>query len=87
MPGRSEQDYVVDPKLAHKSELLAITSTMEFHWYSISDGGGETEVACSKTSSPGGDLDRPRRVVKIEKLAILKATDLSSKLRKLDFRE
>lgn len=76
---RSQQDCIVDHKLEHKSELLAVTATLDCHWYSASDTQSQTE-------SRGQD-DEPTTNIKVELLAVLKKTDLCARLRKIDFRE
>ena len=78
VPCRAQQDCVVDQKLEHKSELLALTSALECHWYSVSE---------SKRPSSTGREEILREMIRIERLAVLKKVELCTKLRKLDFRE
>ncbi len=83
VPCRTQQDCVVEQRLEHKSELLAVTTSLDFHWYSVS------ESAVQHDSSP----DRPPQQeelpvgLRVELLAVLKKTELCTKLRKLDFRK
>lgn len=86
VPCRTQQDCVLDQKMEHKSELLAVTSSLECHWYSVY----EDEGTHLKSSSDGGvevKQDDSEIALRIEKLAVLKKTDLCAKLRKLDFRK
>lgn len=76
MPCPTQQDCVVDRKLEHKSDLIAVTSNLDYHWYSVIDNDGEVSSAEDQTAS-----------VEMELLAVLKRAELSTKLRKLDFRE
>ena len=87
-PGKLQQDYVVDEKFGHRSELLVVTTDFDFHWYCVNDyeshgerGGAETQeallVGCKE----------PREQIRVELLAVLKRTDLCTKLRKMAFRE
>ena len=85
VPCKTPQDCVVDQRLDHKSELLAVTTSLDFHWYSIS----ECALQSDKTSSPerATQQDVLPIALKVELLAVLKKTELCTKLRKLDFRE
>lgn len=70
----------MDHKQENKSELLAVTTTLDCHWYCVSDA--ETGVAERGMESREHD-----KCIEVELLAVLKRTDLSTKLRKMDFRE
>ena len=78
--GRSYQDCIVDHKLEHESELLAVTTTLDCHWYSVSDD--EAHQQAGTQEDEGGS-----KCIKVKLLAVLKRADLSTKLRKMDFRE
>ena len=73
---------MVDLKLECKSELVAVTSTLDCHWYSVSNGSPPSSLADNDMQQ-----DEVSGAMKVELLASLKKDDLSTKLRKLDFRE
>lgn len=90
-----QQDCIVDHKLEHKSGLLAMTTTLDCHWYSVSDAEpqeqtGQAGTGKQETGMAEGGMEADQeqsKCIKVELLAVLKRTDLSTKLRKMDFRE
>ena len=83
VPCTAKQDCVLDKKLDHKSELLAVTASLDLHWYSVSG----CAVNDSKPTSPEHSNQHAALPLKVELLAVLKKTELCTKLRKLDFRK
>lgn len=91
LPCRTNQDCVSEPKQQQKSELLAVSSSLDFHWFSVcevekvaspepretDDGGGQEE---EKEGSGEGDSSE----LVIERLAVLKKKDLGAELRQFD---
>jgi hypothetical protein len=78
---RSQVDCIVDQKAEHKSELFAVTTSLDCHWYSVSDAAEAHEHAELRECEEGPGC------ISVELLAVLKRPDLSTKLRKMDFRE
>lgn len=94
VPFRAQQDCVPDHKRDGNSELLAVTSDLDCHWYIISErlgmgvaSSGQLDGAERKETKREGKEERGGGGIKVELMAMLKKTDLCYKLRKMDFRE
>ena len=67
-----------------KSELLAISTSLDVHWFSVS------EIEREKSEEPSGEdeddttMERERAELVIESLAVLKKKDLGTELRQFD---
>ena len=72
VPCRTQQDCLFNEELDHRSELLAVTTDLDCHWYCVHECAAKHGEA---------------NVLKLELLAVLKKTELCTKLRKLDFRK
>lgn len=77
----AQQDCVVDQRSECSSNLLAVTSSLDCQWFSVSDvqmpsGGVEPE-----------QVEESHIWVRVQRVAVLKKADLCTKLRKLDFRK
>ena len=91
---KPQQDCIVDHKLEHKSELLAVTTTFDCHWYSVRNDNQKGQERGQEEHEDGGQtLEQQQELggqvesIKVELLAVLKRVDLCAKLRKIDFRE
>ena len=85
LPCRTNQDCISEQQ---KSELLAISSSLDFHWFSVSEVEREGSV---QDESGGGEDEKDKdkegdgTVLMIERLApVLKKKDLGSELSSLD---
>ena len=93
LPCRTNQDCISDPKQQQKSELLAVSASFNFHWFTVSEVGREREgnEEPGEPGEPGGPgvIDDggeggSKAVLMIECLAVLKKKDLGAELRQLD---
>ena len=87
LPGQAAQECLADTRQLHKSELLAVSSTLDLLWYSLQEqmvqgeGGKEEEEGEEEGEGEGGGR------VAVECLAVLKEADLSDELRRLECSE
>ncbi len=86
VPVRTQQDCVLDQNRDGNSEFLAITTSLECRWYTVSEKLplGETTTSPDDKRVEKENYDGS---IKLELLATLKATELCNKLRKMDFRK
>lgn len=94
LPCRTNQDCVSEPRQQQKSELLAVSSSLDFHWFSISevervaspehDEKQEEEREEGKKKEGSGEEDGVRSELVIERIAVLKKKDLGAELRQFD---
>ena len=86
---RSQLDCIVDHKAEHKSELLAITTSLDCHWYSVSEAPETCQQKDDQqeTSTESVESEEDSESISVELLAVLKRADLSTRLRKIDFRK
>ena len=83
IPCRAHQDCVSDPRHQQKSELLAVSSSLDFHWFSVCEvERGETEE--KEEGEKYADDKRDKTSLVIESLALLRKKDLSDELRELE---
>lgn len=86
LPCRTNQDCVSDPRQLLKSDLFAVSSSLDFYWFSVS----ELEKEEDDIEEPGdgaeddGDKEDGQAKLKIESLAVFKKKDLGAELRQLD---
>lgn len=98
LPCRTNQDCVSEPRQQRKSELLAVSSSLDFHWFSVTevervaspeseepdDGGGQEEDGKEEKKEGSGEGEMVSSELVIEKLAVLKKKDLGAELRHFD---
>lgn len=95
LPCRTNQDCVSEPRQQQKSELLAVSSSLDFYWFSIcevervaSPGPKETEDGgTQKEKDESGEGEGVSCELVIERLAVLKKKDLGAELRHFDYCE
>ena len=80
----AQQDCVVDQRSECKSNLLAVTSSLDCQWFSVSDVQGVTMPA--EGVEPEQAEESPNGV-RVQQMGVLKKAELCTKLRKLDFRK
>ena len=88
LPCRTNQDCIAEPKQQHKSELLAVSASLNFHWFSVSEVERGREGDAEPGEAGEGEIDDSegggKAVLMIECLAVLKKKDLGAELRQLD---
>ena len=94
LPCQTNQDCVSEPRQQQKSELLALSSSLDFHWFSIcevervatspepqGESDGEQREEDEEEGSKEGDVVGE---LVIERLAVLTKKDLGVELRHFD---
>ena len=83
LPCRTHQDCVSDPRHQQKSELLAVSTSLDFHWFSVNEVE-KVEAAMVEEGEKSAKDEEGKVLLAIESLAVLRKEEFCAELRKLE---